>query len=316
MLAIACAGGESPLKSTDAAPDEPDAPDAITPWEYAGTPGTPQFDQALVEEAIQAALSEVLHLTGSAPLDAYSSLMGTADDYCPYYSELDGSVYWYGGCETSGGVSYQGYSFYEYYDDAPLFGEGSSISGPVINTQGTIILEDGTRFDMGGSTYTFEGPSSDEMYAWSTGVTGTFGWTGREDDETWMGGPVKPTIETAAYLWDIDGMGRFRAVSTTAGLTGLASAWSTVYLSGLISMDDLGGYWPCPEEAAGSISVRSSEGHWFEVIYDVEQDEADGSWSIAPGLCDGCGQAYIDGVEVGEVCSDFSVLRDWEDRPW
>ncbi len=313
-LLVGC-GGSDP-GGNGAEPIEPDPPDTVTEWAYEGEPDPPQFDQGLIEEAIQVALADVLTLTGTAPLHAYTDLMDTADDYCPYYSEFQGSVYWYGGCETGEGVTYQGYSFYQYYEDAPLFGEGSTMSGPVLNTQGSIILPDGTRFDMGGSTHTLEGQVSEEMYAWSTAVTGAFGWTDNPEDETWMGGAIKPTIETTALMWDFEEHGRFRGVETTAGLTGLSSTWDTVFLSELTSMDDLFGYWPCPEEAAGSISVRSDKGHWFEVVYDVVQDPADDEYDIAPGLCDGCGQVYVNGEEVGEACNDFSVLRDWEDQPW
>ena len=49
------------------------------------------------------------------------------------------------------------------------------------------------------------------------------------------------------------------------------------------------------EEAAGRISVRSPTGHWFDVVYDVEQEESDGSWRVPPGACDGCGQVYASG---------------------
>ena len=316
-LTAACAA-EEPRDQADhsASPDEPSPPENITPWEYDGALDEPQFDRARVEESIQAALGEILTLTGTAPLDAYVALMDTADDYCPYYSEYEGSLFWYGGCETSEGVIYQGYSFYEHYEDAPLFGEDSAMSGPVLNTQSTITLADGTRFDMGGSTHVLEGPLSDEMYAWSTAVTGSFGWANGADDDTWMSGTVKPTIETAAYLWDYGEHGQFRGVVTTAGLTGLDAEWDTVYLSELTSMDDLGGYWPCPEEAAGRISVRSTDGHWFDVVYDVEQEEPDGPWRSPPGTCDGCGQVYASGELVGAACNDFSVLRDWEDQPW
>ena len=58
---------------------------------------------------------------------------------------------------------------------------------------------------------------SDEMYAWSTAVTGSFGWANGAEDDTWMSGAVKPTIETAAYLWDYGEHGQFRGVSRLRG---------------------------------------------------------------------------------------------------
>jgi hypothetical protein len=315
-LVFAACGHDEPKteasKSTVAEPSPPDEPSA---WEYEGEAHTAEFDQAKIEESIAAAIAQVRIITGHSPINAYLNIMGAADEHCPTNSEYEGSSYWYGGCTTSSGTQFEGYSFYEEYVDSPLFGEGSNMFGTSLNTQGSVVLGDGNRFDMGGSVQVYEGTiNNEEIYAWFTAVDGTFGWADSEMDESWMGGPIRPTIQSIAYLWTFEDGSTHRAVNTTAGLAGLEAEWDTVYLSEVFSVDSLGGYWPCTDEPSGRISVRSTEGDWFQVVYDVEQDGD--AWAIAPGACDGCGTVFIGGEAVGEVCNDFSVLRDWEDQPW
>jgi hypothetical protein len=303
------------VPQADKSIEEPAPPENPTPWEYEGEEPSGSFDQAKIEDAIAAAISQLRVVGGSAPISAYDTLMAEADDYCPTYSEYEGSVYWYGGCTTAEGVRFDGYSFLNTYADEPLWGEGSSMSGPVLNTQGAIVLADGSRFSMGGTAYAFEGNVDTEgLYAWSTGVTGAFGWTPDEIDSSWMGGDIRPDVETIAYRWDFGDGNIYRALGSTAGISGLASAWGTVFISDLFSVDEITGFWPCEDEPSGIISVRSDTGHWFQVVYDVES-EGD-AWTIADGACDGCGTVYSAGENVGQACSDFSDLRDWDEQPW
>ncbi len=313
---MSCGGGHSSTGNQGTVSAEPSPPTEPTAWEYDEPEPRASFSQAKAEETIAAAVETLLAVNGLAPLAAYDELLATADSSCPYYSEYEGSVYWYGGCTTEEGVRFEGYSFFESYDDAALFGDTSSVSGETLNTQGSIHLPTGERFDMGGALHALEGSISDELYAWSTGIRGTFGWSEVVGEETWMDGPLMPTLETTAYLWDFGESGTFRGLNTTAGLTGLGTEWDTAFFSDLTTLDTLFGHWPCPEEPSGTISVRSPDGHWFDVVYDVHQNETDGSWSVEPSACDGCGEAYLHGEPVGRACNDFSPLRAWGDQPW
>jgi hypothetical protein len=294
---------------------EPSPPAEPSPWDYEDEPPTAPFDQAKVQASIDAAIDQVLVITAHPPIIAYLTVMEASDEYCPYNSEFEGSAYWYGGCTTAGGTRFEGYSFYEEFVDQPLFGEGSNMFGTSLNTQGTVILDDGTRFDMGGSAAVYEGTiNNEEIYVWFSSVNGTFGWSDSEVDESWMGGPIRPTIQNLAYLWTFEDGSEYRALNTTAGFSGLEAEWSTVYLSEVFTVDSLGGYWPCTDEPSGTISVRSNLGDWFQVVYDVEQVGDD--WTIAPGACDGCGTVFASGEAVGEACNDFNSLRDWGEQPW
>jgi hypothetical protein len=303
------------VTQADKSIEEPAPPENPTPWEYEGDPPSVQFDQAKVEASISAAIDQILIITSDAPLDAYLTVMETADEVCPYNSVYEGSAYWYGGCTTLDGTRFDGYSFYEEHLDSPLWGDGSNMSGTTLNTQGTVVFADGTRFDMGGGAMMWEGTVFDgETYGWFTSVNGTFGWSDDELDESWMGGPIRPTFQTVAYLWTLGDGSNQRGVQTTSGFGGLDAEWDTVYLSEVFSVDSLGGYIPCTEEPSGTISVRSTGGEWFQVVYDVEQGNE--GWTVVPGACDGCGTVFASGEAVGEACNDFSALRDWEDQPW
>jgi hypothetical protein len=182
-----------------------------------------------------------------------------------------------------------------------------------------IMDEDGTRLDIGGGAHAAHGPVEDGVYGWLTGVSGAFKWNADEVDESWMGTALRPDIESMAMRWAFptgDGGEDIHVlVSTTLGLTGLDTAWSTVFLANIMAATDLGGYWPCPEEPAGTISVRSPSGHWFQVVFDLEEDES-GAWSTPPGTCDGCGTVYQAGEVSGQACVDVGPLLDWEDQPW
>jgi len=315
FLSAACGQGDPSTQTAKSTVAEPSPPEEPSAWEYDGDSPSAEFDQAKVEASIDAAIAQVRVITGSPPIDAYLNVMDSADEYCPYNSEFEGSAYWYGGCTTSSGTRFEGYSFYEEYVDSPLFGDGSNMFGTSLNTQSTVVLDDGSRFDMGGSAVVYEGTiNNEEIYAWFTSVNGTFGWSDIEMDESWMGGPIRPNIQNLAYLWTFEDGSTYRAVNSTAGFGGLDAEWDTVFLSEVFSADSLGGYWPCTDEPSGTISVRSPQGDWFQVVYDVEQDGD--AWTIVPGACDGCGTVFASGEAVGEACNDFDSLRDWEDQPW
>ena len=59
--------------------------------------------------------------------------------------------------------------------------------------------------------------------------------------------------------------------------------------------------------------MRDSEGEWYDVNF---QGPPYQGARVLPNDCDGCGQVYYRGELLGEVCPDFSILTDWEDRPW
>ena len=116
-------------RNVDVVEGEPsyETPDA-GPSEYAPPENVGSTDAEWELEAISNALSEVFSgirtRHPSAVLDGYSMVMSHADSYCPQAYTVDGNSFWYGVCTSTSGMSYDGYLFYNTYDDYDLFGDG------------------------------------------------------------------------------------------------------------------------------------------------------------------------------------------------
>jgi hypothetical protein len=296
---------------TPSAPKEPTPPTNPTPYEYEGDATEAEYDQAALEDALEVLLGTLLTLTGEPPLIAYQTMLESADDNCPIWYENEGNVYWAGGCTSESGTTFDGYMFTENYIDAALMGEDSAMTGSIINGQSFMTNIDGGRLDLAGYSYAASGTISDGQ-GWMTGAIGSFSWTDAAATDTWMGGPIEPNLELVAYKWTHDQ--EYRGIIATGGVNGFGQGWSSAYLDNVMVLDDLGGYWPCPQETNGIVSIRNPDGHWFQVVFDIES--AGDGYTMAPGTCDGCGTVFLNGEVVGEACTDFRTLLDWEDQPW
>ena len=69
-------------------------------------------------------------------------------------------------------------------------------------------------------------------------------------------------------------------------------------------------YFSCDAEPFGRIRLRTTEGFWLDVVFDVGAD-----WQMT-GPCDGCGTAFVDDRPIGQFCADFDGMFHWTDRPW
>lgn len=296
---------------TPSAPEEPTPPTSPTPYEYEGEAAEAVYDQAALEDALEVLLETLLTLTGEAPLLGYQTMLESADDHCPIWYENEGNVYWTGGCTSESGTTFDGYMFTEEYIDAALMGEDSALTGSMINGQSFMTTADGGRLDLAGHSYAASGTISDGL-GWMTGAIGSFSWTDAAATDTWMGGPIEPSLELVGYKWNYDQV--YRGIVATGGVNGFGQGWSSAYLDNVMVLDDLGGFWPCPQETNGIVSIRSPDGHWFQVVFDIET--AEDGYTMAPGTCDGCGTVFLNGEVVGEACTDFRTLLDWQDQPW
>jgi hypothetical protein len=318
-LAAGCGDEQAPKKAPELASiEEPAPPSAPTAWEYDGAPEPAVFDQAALEDTLNAAIRDVMTVSGAAPLLGYVTMMQGADESCPTRYSYDGSEYWIGGCTSDLGVTFDGYVFATDYVDAELLGPDSSMSGWMLNGQAFMTAADGTRLDLAGQTHDIAGTiNSGEVPAWQTAVIGTFVWDDEVVADTWLGSELQPTLEATAYKYPLDETGTLTAeiVRITGGLNGLDAEWGTAYLDDIYMVDEIPGFWNCGVEPVGIMSARSPKGDWFQVVFDVTESE-DGSYGAPPGTCDGCGIVYLANKEVGEACIDISPLIDWVDQPW
>ena len=101
-------------------------------------------------------------------------------------------------------------------------------------------------------------------------------------------------------------------VEVDGGLSGLGGDLDTVVFDAVTIFDESLGS-TCPTEPGGVVSVRDVSGDWYDVVFDGPTEYGDES---DPDLCDGCGAAYYRGEYLGQVCSDFTGMLDWEGTPW
>ena len=66
----------------------------------------------------------------------------------------------------------------------------------------------------------------------------------------------------------------------------------------------------CDKEPAGTMRLRTDDGFWIDLVFDVNADFQ------STGPCDGCGSATLNGTYIGQVCITLSNLFDWEEHPW
>lgn len=266
-----------------------------------------------VEGAVAEGLSVAMSLMAPPVFPAYQAAMAGAENGCPNYYDYDGNLYWYDNCTTNGGSSYSGYSFYTTYEDVDD-GAGSIYNGESLSGVAQIETGRGYRFEAGGSAYYYtldhskQNDSDADYTMFVSIVQGAFSYDGAEAENTWLSEDLAPDITFYAYyVPDYDG----RVVSLDGSVGGLSGSLPYVVFDNLTLFEQ--GLSTCTREPGGGLSVRGTDGYWYDVIFDgpVEFGE-----QVDSSLCDGCGRLYFQGEEIGEVCADVSTMLAWEQSPW
>lgn len=305
VLLVACGSGDEP--GSDAA----GGGHAEAPSEYTYDPGEEASDDFTAEEAglaIDDFLAAAFDLNAAPVFAAYDGAMAHADEDCPAYYEQDGNVFWYSYCTSDSGAYYDGYGFTYVYEDTELFGEGAGVWDAVVLSGAADITEpDGSTFHFGGYAYLAQGwneaYSADTYYS---AVAGAFVWDSPDAAGTWISDGASPAW--AMYMLDSGQYGKAVYLAGSAVILGGSASAIDV---GELGLYDTGWGFPCDLEPAGTISVRSQRGTWVDVVYDVDGD----TWALT-GECDGCGEGFVEGDSIGQVCSDFTGLLAWGGSPW
>ncbi len=309
LLGLAACGGSEEDPATGSGQAD-DGSGAQTPSEYTYDPGEDAVDDFSAEdagEAIDAFVLDAFTLNAAPVFQAYEASLEHSDDSCPDWYEQDGNVFWYSYCTSETGAYYDGYGFTYVYEDSDLFGDGGLWDALVMSGAATITTPDGSTFHYGGYAYLAEGYNED--YAADTyysAVAGAFTWDSVDASGSWIADGASPAY--ALYILDSGQYGKAVYMAGSASMQeGPASAIDVGELS--LYGSDWG--FPCELEPAGTISVRSLKGTWVDVVYDVDPS----TWAL-DGECDGCGEGFVNGDSIGQVCSDFSGLLDWDGAPW
>jgi hypothetical protein len=275
-------------------------------YEYEAEEGEAALDIALIEEGVNEALSLLRTYNSREIVSAYYDVMSYADAQCPTSYEIDGNAFWYGACTSEQGLDFDGYLFFNTYADSDLFSDGTLWDAEIINGSTDLHHDEQGRTHFGGNVYLAEGVNADGADVFLSAIQGSF--LVESSAEAWLKDGWSPLLTLYGLRKDTP-LGGANALSINGSMPFDTSGVQALSFSDiLISQEEFG--YPCPQEPIGVLSVRSKEGIWLDITFDVGED-----WTLT-GICDGCGMAQTETGEEYEVCIDAQPLLDWEEQPW
>ena len=274
---------------------------------------TPLLSTDDIEQGINEAIAVLLAIDPLTLHTAYSAQFDVMDGEClyfyDYYLEDYDQYYWADTCETAEGTSFNGYLVSYDWD-------GSQVSGPLTYDYRRYLSGVAKIEDPGGNTLEISGYSSfyeynDDIYGARVvahSALGDFRWSGPDVPDSWLDDNLSIVLSQYGQYWQTEGV----YMSTSASLSGMTGTVNAIDIeNAVLYSEGLGS--PCAIEPANRVSVRDSDGEWYDI--DFQGTHYWGGAVFAPH-CDGCGQASYRGEFIGDVCPDFSPLLEWEDRPW
>lgn len=310
-----------PSRGASVDPTEARDPHEDAPDDYIFEEETvePLLTLSQVERGIEEGLATVFWADPAVLVNEYARIIasskseaiaGTGD--CPYfydyYYEDYGYFYWYDTCTAEDETSYSGYALgydysglvsgaYEYDQYAYMYGSGS------------VTSPEGYELEIGGNVYDYEYDYYGDYYSYYyTYIVGNFAYDDPAFADTWLAAGLSVNL----YVYGDHYEGAQNTLTFTGSLAGMTGDVNTIVLTDTYIYTASRGS-ACEEEPSGTISVRDANGEWYDVVF---HGPPYAGASVFPPDCDGCGQVFFRGQQLGEVCPDFSILTDWEDRPW
>jgi hypothetical protein len=239
--------------------------------------------------------------------DSYDAAMANQGPQCPYYYTTPDGTYWFDNCTAESGAEFNGYVF-AYGESGVPDGYGGTFDYWSAFGAATVLDPLGELLEMGGQAY-HTTQYGFGYTAYTSVLQGTFSWTGPEASGTWMGEGIDPDFILYGYRVGEPDSGA-RLMYVDGGFSGIGEGWAVAFDENQVAEAAMGV--SCPEELSGTVGVRSPEGQWVDVIFD---GDADGSFT-SDAVCEGCGDAFVQGQLVGTVCVDPTGLVDWSVSPW
>lgn len=315
----ACSGtGEespTPIPSTPT-PTLAPTPTLVPPSGYiydAEPPAEPALGLNSLGPALIDAALKALQQEPSPIVTAYNRLDATGDpEGCPFrfYEFYGGGYnadYWAGECNASSGTRFDGYGYRLIYDDWDD-GSGALFDGWTLYMSGrmTDVLGNYSQGAGVAADVVARGEGYNLLYRV---LDGAFLVGGPDVETGWLDGTSFPsTVVYAVYYPSING----HYVYMSGGLGGLSGDVNTVAMTEVTLYDARLGS-TCDKEPSGMISVRDNQGEWYDVLFD---GPTEANPDVPRSVCDGCGQVWYRGKNLGQTCADFSPLLDWKDSPW
>lgn len=299
VLLVACGGSSQ----------EPAAP-GPTPYVFDGPDdGPPEVDLAAIERDLAALWPQLRTFNATPAVEAYALLATEQTEVCPRVYEIDGNSYWADACTTGSGTQFSGFAFAYDYPDLPV-GEVWQGRVRLLQGGGRIARADGASLDVAGAAQRMDLRHVEQPVTLHHSVVrGTFAAAGLgELDATWLGTELRPDLTMFVYE-HLEVGGRF--LNVDGGLSGLGGGLGAVVFDRFQHVETaLGG--ACEREPSGTVSVRTAEGVWVDVVFDGFDPD---NWG-RPVACDGVASAYIRGEPIGEIAVDGRALLAFEGAPW
>ncbi len=313
MLISACGGdetessGSTPLRQPT--PYDPTPPDA--------TP--PKYDAAAITAALPSVLATLVTIDPDHMRSVYEGFYALNDGVCPavsVYPTDDGSgttTYWADDCVTADGTRFAGGAYLTTFTGRDN-GDGSFTDGYTLYSDGsdaTIVAADGRSLTLNTYMEAAVIRGGDSTYTWSYAYV--YGDGALVVDEVsaagdlWLTGARKGLVVVGGYA---DSYGT-RTLDIQAGLSLDGSDFVAVSTDALSVNPTLA----CTTEPAGALSLRDTEGTWYDVRFDANPPDEE----TEPGVCDGCGTVLAAGRELGAGCpatGAFDGLLQYEETPW
>ena len=275
-------------------------------YEYEGVEDSLDLDIASMEMEVNEVFSTLRSYNSQEIVDSYYNIMDYADVQCPTSYEVDGNAFWYGSCQSGQGLAFDGYLFFNTYENTDLFSDGTLWDAEIVNGSTTLYHSSLGKSNYSGNAYLAQGVNPDGADVFLSATQGSFLVEAAEEERLQEGWSPWLTMYGLRYETEF---GSANAISLNGSLPYIGEHIAALSFSNMLTLDDLFGY-PCPLEPTGILSVRSSGGVWIDVEFDVSQD-----W-ILNGTCDGCGVATTHQGDAYDFCVDVSPLVNWESTPW
>ncbi len=319
-----------PMQSEDAedvgveVPDQEEGNDSneTDASEYVHESDTPAVKLSLeeIEMAVEDAILLVRWIDPAKLHDAYDNSESYGDESCPSYDEEyfeeRGQYHWRDACTVGAGGSFSGYAYSYYYGDYITDNGAYDYDGHAY-LRGSARVIDGrgnTLIAAGSSSYWERTHYQHGDRTFSLSMSGNF----RSDDPahygTWLAEDLNVSLSYSGtqYAHRADRIGGGFYASWNASVSGIVGEINSVQLNDIFMYSEDEGSM-CELEPSGSISIRDSEGNWYQTEFDGPKYQGAAAF---PPDCDSCGRVFWRGELLGEICPDFGLLVDWEERPW
>lgn len=244
-----------------------------------------------IEEAVRGLLrvDPMLMHTGWS-----QSMLSLSDDNCPPMEEHNGMDLWRESCSTEDGNQFWGWSLYFKGHDIPseccFFDQLHWLSG-----QAQIIDANGTTLRNFGDILHQEGRDQDGNFVLQGFVYGDFYWDSQQAENSWLLSDL-----SMEYYYTFTRTPSADIIDIQSWISYFHPQYAAAIFEDILFDSNI-----CPDEPIqGEIWLRDTENIWYHVQYDSDT------------ACDGCGTVFQNEQEIGQSCSNFDALFDWNDYPW